>query len=74
MRLDTARIKNLRVRQEMEIKRYKSLNWIGLEQFTILPTGALRGDSLFNSFYEITPQISQIKYLVLQSDKVSFVL
>ena len=31
MRWDTARIKRLRVRQEMEIKRYKSLNWIGLE-------------------------------------------
>ena len=24
-----ARIKHLRVRQEMDIKRYKSLNWIG---------------------------------------------
>ena len=29
MRLDTARIKRLRVHQEMEIKHYKSLNWIG---------------------------------------------
>ena len=29
MRLDTARIKRLRVCQDMEIKRYKSLNWNG---------------------------------------------
>ena len=26
---DTARIKRIRVRQEMKIKHYKSLNWIG---------------------------------------------
>ena len=25
-----ARVKRLRVHQEMEIKRYKSLNWIGI--------------------------------------------
>ena len=31
MKLDTARIKCLRVGQEMEIKCYKSLNCIGLE-------------------------------------------
>ena len=31
MRLDTAMIKRIRVRQEMETKRYKSLNWIGLD-------------------------------------------
>ena len=30
MRLDMARIKRLRVRQEMEIKRYKSLIGIGI--------------------------------------------
>ena len=28
MKLDTARIKRLRVSLEMEIKRYKSLNWM----------------------------------------------
>ena len=31
MRLNTARFKCLRVLQEMEIKRYKSLNWIRLD-------------------------------------------
>ena len=31
MRLDTAKIKRLRVRQEMEIKHYKSLHWIALD-------------------------------------------
>ena len=35
MRLDTARMKCLRV-QEMEIKRYKSLNWIGLDWMTVM--------------------------------------
>ena len=29
--MDTAWLKRLRIRQEMEIKRYKSLNWMGLE-------------------------------------------
>ena len=36
MRLDMARVKRIRVRQEMEIKRCKSLNWIALRVCTFV--------------------------------------
>ena len=35
LKLNTARIKRWRVRQEMEIKPYKSLDWIGLYIITL---------------------------------------